>query len=400
MTPCAYDLAIIGGGLGGSALAFAMARHGFRVLVIEREEAFKDRIRGEGMYPWGTAEAHALGLGELLRDSCALEIRFLDTYGGPMRTRRDLIETTPQQLPCMNFIHAEMQEVLLKAAASAGAEVRRGDSVTQVTTSPGAVPRITVSHGGTTQETTARLVVGADGRGSRARGWGGFTVQKDPHRLFIGGVLFEGGAVPRDAVSQIPSFGLGAIFFPQTKDRVRAYVLYHHEVRDARLQGPADLPQLLALAQQAGTPAEWLADARPIGPLATFEGAHHWVDHPYRDGVVLIGDAAATSDPCFGQGLSLTLRDVRTLRDKLLGESDWDAAGHAYAEAHDRYYAALHSAEDWFTRLLMEQGEAADARRQKMMPLIMADPTRVPDVLVSGPNQPLGDAERIRLLGE
>jgi hypothetical protein len=35
-----------------------------------------------------------------------------------------------------------------------------------------------------------------------------------------------------------------------------------------------------------------------------------------------------------------------------------------------------------------------------MMPLIMADPTRVPDVLVSGPNQPLGDAERIRLLGE
>ncbi|MEO7731344.1 MAG: hypothetical protein ABIY55_10250 [Kofleriaceae bacterium] len=114
-------------------------------------------------------------------------------------------------------------------------------------------------------------------------------MQKDPHRLFISGVLFEGGAVPRDAVSQIPSFGLGAIFFPQTNDRVRAYVLYHHEVCDARLQGPADLPQLLALAQQAGTPAEWLADARPIGPLATFEGAHHWVDHPYRDGVVLIG---------------------------------------------------------------------------------------------------------------
>jgi menaquinone-9 beta-reductase len=400
MTQRTYDLAIIGGGLGGSALAFAMAGHGLRVLVVEREEAFKDRIRGEGMYPWGTAEADALGLGQLLRDSCALEIRFLDTYFGPTRMRRDLVETTPQQLPAMDFIHAEMQEVLLAAAASAGAEVRRGDSVTAVTTSPGAASRMTVSHGGTTQEITARLVVGADGRGSRARGWGGFTVQRDPHRLFIAGALFEGGAVPGDAVSQIPTFGLGVIFFPQTKDRVRAYVLYHHQVRDARLQGSADLPQFLALAHQAGMPAEWLADARPIGPLATFEGAHHWVDHPYRDGLVLIGDAAATSDPCFGQGLSLTLRDVRTLRDKLLGESDWDAAGHAYAQAHDRYYATLHTAEDWLTRLLMEQGEAADARRQKMMPLIMAEPTRMPDVLISGPDRTLGEAERILVLGE
>ena len=48
----------------------------------------------------------------------------------------------------------------------------------------------------------------------------------------------------------------------------------------------------------------------------------------------------------------------------------------------------------------MEQGEAADARRQKVMPIIMADPTRVPDVLMSGPNAPLGEAERIRFFCE
>ena len=96
----AYDLAIVGGGLGGAALAVAMRRHGSRVLVVEREEVFKDRIRGEGMYPWGTAEADALGIGELLRDTCGLVIRYLDTYAGPMRTRRDFLETTPQRLPC------------------------------------------------------------------------------------------------------------------------------------------------------------------------------------------------------------------------------------------------------------------------------------------------------------
>jgi menaquinone-9 beta-reductase len=54
-----YDLITVGGGLAGSALAIAMAKHGARVLVIEREEAFKDRVRGEGITPWGVAEAQA-----------------------------------------------------------------------------------------------------------------------------------------------------------------------------------------------------------------------------------------------------------------------------------------------------------------------------------------------------
>jgi flavin-dependent dehydrogenase len=58
----AYDLAIAGGGLGGAALAINMARHGAKVLVIERERQFKDRVRGELMFPWGYAEACALGV--------------------------------------------------------------------------------------------------------------------------------------------------------------------------------------------------------------------------------------------------------------------------------------------------------------------------------------------------
>ncbi len=48
-----YDIITVGGGLGGSALAKVMAEHGARVLVLEREQQFKDRIRGELMLPWG-----------------------------------------------------------------------------------------------------------------------------------------------------------------------------------------------------------------------------------------------------------------------------------------------------------------------------------------------------------
>ena len=40
-----YDIITVGGGLGGAALAKAMAEQGYRVLVVEREEQFKDRGR-------------------------------------------------------------------------------------------------------------------------------------------------------------------------------------------------------------------------------------------------------------------------------------------------------------------------------------------------------------------
>jgi len=63
-----------------------------------------------------------------------------------------------------------------------------------------------------------------------------------------------------------------------------------------------------------------------------------WVDHPYRDGLVLIGDAAGASDPTWGQGLSLTSRDVRVLAEKLLSANYWDAAAHSYAEEYNRYF--------------------------------------------------------------
>lgn len=48
-----YDLIIVGGGLGGAALARAIAEQGRHVLVLEREKRFKDRVRGEFMTPWG-----------------------------------------------------------------------------------------------------------------------------------------------------------------------------------------------------------------------------------------------------------------------------------------------------------------------------------------------------------
>jgi flavin-dependent dehydrogenase len=64
-----YDLIVIGGGLAGAALAKSLAEAGLRVLILEREKVFKDRVRGEAMLGWGVAEAAMLGIDTLLRET-------------------------------------------------------------------------------------------------------------------------------------------------------------------------------------------------------------------------------------------------------------------------------------------------------------------------------------------
>lgn len=396
-----YDIITIGGGLGGSTLAKAMAEHGARVLVLEREQQFKDRVRGEIMAPWGVAETQALGLYELLHNTCARETRWFAFYVGPEPgVPRDLLATTPQRAPALAFHHPTMQEVLLQAAADAGAEVRRGASARAV--QPGTMPTVLVEQAGRVEELHARLVVGADGRGSPVRTWAGFPVQQDAERLLISGVLYDEMWTPREDTGYYvmnPTLGQAVPLFPQGQGRVRAY-LVHPKAASVRLQGAAALPRFVEESVKTYAPAQWYAGARAAGPLATFDGAEAWVNHPYKAGVVLIGDAAAASDPTWGQGLSLTVRDARVLRDQLCAHDDWEAAGHAYAAEHDRYYGVIHTVDNWLTEFFLALGPEAEARRARALPLIAQDGTRVPDHILSGPDLPMHETIRRRFFGE
>jgi 2-polyprenyl-6-methoxyphenol hydroxylase-like FAD-dependent oxidoreductase len=77
-----YALVTVGGDLGGAALAKAMAERGYRVLVIERETQFKDRVRGEFVFPWGVAEAKALGVYDALMQAGGHHPRYWADYAG------------------------------------------------------------------------------------------------------------------------------------------------------------------------------------------------------------------------------------------------------------------------------------------------------------------------------
>jgi len=394
-----YDIITVGGGLGGAALAAAMAEHGARVLVLERENKFKDRVRGEGLLPWGVEEARKLGLYEVLRDRAGgLEVNRVEgRWGSLMLPPRDFTATTPQRTPMLTFFHPEMQETLLAHAAGKGAEVRRGVSVTLV--EGGEIPAVTVTQNGHSERIEARLVAGADGRHSMVRQWGGFVRQHDPEMNMVCGVMMENMSVPGDVFQWLvePEIGAVVVIFPE-RDLTRAYFIYPHSA-PYRLQNQREIGRFVEESGKVA-PAEFYAGAKPVGPLASFSGADTWVNHPYRDGVVLIGDAAAASDPTYGQGLQLTLRDVRVLRDHLVANEDWDAAAHAYAREHDWHYGVIHAVDNSMNELLLTPGPDASARRAKAFALIAEDPTRVLDHGFSGPEMPFDETVRQRYLGE
>ena len=123
--------------------------------------------------------------------------------------RRDLVATTVPAAPVLAFYHPAMQEVLLDAAARAGAVVQRGARVSSV--APGPEPSVAFELDGHVEEVRARLVVGADGRGSQMRKWAGFTVRRDPERLLFSGVLLDGVPVADDAGYIMFNPGIGRI---------------------------------------------------------------------------------------------------------------------------------------------------------------------------------------------
>ncbi|HEV8711309.1 MAG TPA: FAD-dependent monooxygenase [Candidatus Binatia bacterium] len=345
-------------------------------------------------------EAKALGIYELLRNTCGLEVRWWDIYlGSQLMMYRDFLTTTPHQSPLFGFYHPAMQEVLLTAAAEAGAEVWRGASVRAVRS--GALPTVTVEQDGWMSELQARLVVAADGRSSLTRQWAGFEVQQDPERRLFAGVLLENVPLAPDTWYAVlnPANGQEVFLGNVGRSWVRAYLGYPKDAH-RRFQTTTDVPRLIEESLRTGAAADLYAHARAVGPLATFGSDDSWVEHPYKEGVALIGDAAATCDPSFGQGLAVTLRGVRLLRDQLLKTEDWENAGHAYAEEQHRNFWVIHTLEDWFRSMFLETGPEADARRARALPLLVQDGSRMPDLFGMGPDAPITDTIKRRFFGE
>jgi len=132
-----------------------------------------------------------------------------------------------------------MQQQLIDLAVAAGAELLRPAEVTGVI--PGDPSTITLRADGAEQRVTAHLVVGADGRNSRVRGWAGFPVGRDPDGIAIAGILYRDLALPEDAVQFAlnPDVQRLSIIFPIGDRRFRAYVAFRHGA-----QAPSAAPRI------------------------------------------------------------------------------------------------------------------------------------------------------------
>jgi len=263
--------------------------------------------------------------------------------------------------------HPRMCDMLDQAAQSAGATLLRG--VANVSVLPGLPPIITFQHEGETYTIHPRLVVGADGRGSSVARQMGVELQTQPVHHLIAGLLIDGvNAWPDDEQALTVQGGAYLLVFPQGQGRIRLYLCYALEER-ARFAGPRAAANFLEAFRVPFLPhANDIAGAQIVGPCQGYPNADTWADVPMAPGVVLIGDAAGHNDPTIGQGLSITMRDVRLVSDALSRAADWDESLFIdYATERKERMRRLRLSARMVSKLRCEFDHKSDLRRANVM---------------------------------
>jgi menaquinone-9 beta-reductase len=375
VTMQACDVVVVGGGIGGAALAKALAADGLDVVVLEASIEYQDRVRGESLMPWGVAEARALDVEEVLLAAGAHVAPAWLHYDAVVPTEVTAANPipvgfmVPDVAGTLNLRHPDACAALAAAAVAAGATVLRG--VTDVKVAPGPDPTVAfTSVGGERVELAARLVVGADGRASVVRRQVGIPLHRQAEVHMIAGLLVDGlEDVPDDADFLAGDGDLFMAAFHQGGGRLRIYLCPGLAQRH-RFSGPGGVDEFLAASAFGCLPfGDQLARSKPAGPIATYPGDESWVEHPAVDGVVLVGDAAGWNNPVIGQGLSITLRDARMVRDVVRGGDLRPAAFGPYACERVERMRRLRYCADFIGAAHAEDCDDRTARRRRFFEL-------------------------------
>lgn len=162
------DAIVVGGGIGGLGTAFALARKGLRVRLLERAEAFGEVGAGMQIAPNCTRILHEYGLLDEVKQLGVLpeNMAMRDGVDGAELTRLDLKDLERKYgFPYIVIHRSDLHGVLLRACQSAGVELLTDQTVVSYeNTDRGARAFFADGH---VEE--AEVVIAADGLFSVAR---------------------------------------------------------------------------------------------------------------------------------------------------------------------------------------------------------------------------------------
>jgi flavin-dependent dehydrogenase len=343
MTGGAFDVIVVGARCAGSPTAMLLARKGLRVLLVERATFPSDTLSTHIVHPLGVA---ALRRWQLLDAVTATGCPPISTYCfdfGPLSLCG--APGTPDSPVAYAPRRIVLDEILVSAAARAGAEVREGFNVSQLVMDGDRVVGIRGQEvGGRTVTEHASVVVGADGLRSLVAA----TVQPQAYdekpRLLAGYYSYWAGlpTYGRFEVYTRPGRAFAAI---PTNDDLTVVIGGWPFSEFATNRTDVER-HYLAMFDLAPSFAERLAGARRTSRIVG-AAVPNYFRKPYGPGWALVGDAGYHKDFITGQGMQDAFRDAElcadAIADALAGRRDFNEAMADYQAVRDATVAGMYA---------------------------------------------------------
>jgi flavin-dependent dehydrogenase len=331
-------VAIVGGGPAGAVLAARLASAGEPVVVLERSPAWRWRAGGVFSSPAAMAVLREAGVPPGAIERVARSIPAMRVEAADGTAFRLTYGAEDGGEPAVGFDRSGLDPVLLDLAARAGADVRRGWTVTEVDVAHGRPVIRGRRPDGIPVELAARVVVGADGlRSTVARAAGVARPTRLGPRVGLTYHLADpDGVACRDARMRILPDGYVGIA-PVPGGRVNVGIVLGRSWRSALLRDGARAVAASIVRRvppTADDPGRW-REGEPVDHVAGAWPLGHRVTRRAGPGWLLVGDAAGFLDPFTGEGLHRALVSAQLAAAAIL------ARGRGQTGVFDAYERAM-----------------------------------------------------------
>ncbi len=159
------DVLIVGGGPGGSALAYQLAEKGIKTMVLEAHTFPRDKVCGDGVSPIALAELQKLGITRLQKFKRENEITKVGLFIKDEKVFIDLPETGHLPFHARIIPRMQLDNWIYDAAKNKGAVFLEDTRLVNFTiTETAAIAE--VKRGDDIQYIRSKMIVGADGSNS------------------------------------------------------------------------------------------------------------------------------------------------------------------------------------------------------------------------------------------